>query len=160
MGECFMKRSLLFAPLLTLCFAITMSATAQQLPERGVRPAMEKFAEEWDAAANKRDASAAAAMYTEDAMRVTPEGFEYGRAAIEKGLAAAFKVISNSASKVEKVQVVGEIVLVTGSWSHTVQTQNGPVQARGFWGDTFVRDGDAWKASLAVVNTHMTLPPQ
>jgi ketosteroid isomerase-like protein len=73
-------------------------------------------------------------------------------------MAEAFKVVRKIADKVEKVQVVGDVVLVTGSWSATVQTQNGPVQARGFWGGACVRDGDAWKARLAIVNR--ALPPQ
>jgi hypothetical protein len=67
------------------------------------------------------------------------------------------KVVSNIADKIDKVQVVGEVVLVTGSWSATVQGQNGPVQARGFWGGAYVRDGGAWKARLAITNT--TPPP-
>jgi len=151
-----MKRSLLFAPLLTLCLA--MPAIAQQLSEQEVRPAIEKLLAAWDAAADKKDATAIATMYTEDAMRVTPGGFQYGRPAIERGLVEAFKVVSNITDKVEKVQVVGEVVLVTGSWSATVQDQNGPVQAHGFWGGAYVRDGGAWKARLAIVNR--ALPPQ
>ena len=57
-----------------------------------------------------------------------------------------------------QVQVVGEVVLVTGSWSATVQDQNGPVQAHGFWGGAYVRGGGAWKARVAIVNR--ALPPQ
>jgi uncharacterized protein (TIGR02246 family) len=96
-----------------------MSATAQQLSEQEVRLAIERLLEAWDAAADKKDATAIATTYTEDAMRVTPGGFQYGRAAIEKGPAEAFKVVSKIADKVEKVQVVGDVVLVTGSWSAT-----------------------------------------
>jgi ketosteroid isomerase-like protein len=84
-----MKRSLLFAPLLTVCLA--MPAAAQQLSEQEVRPAIERLLEAWDAAADKKDAAGIATMYTEDAMRVTPRGFQYGRDAIEKGLEETFQ---------------------------------------------------------------------
>jgi len=43
------------------------------------------------------------------------------------------------------------VVLVTASWSATIQTPNGPVQGQGFWGGAYVRDGGAWKARLAVL---------
>ena len=153
-----MKSLLLFAPLLTLSLA--MPAAAQQLSEQEVRPAIERLLEAWDAAASKKDAAGIAALYTEDAIRVTPRGILYGRAAIEKGLVETLKVSSNIADKVDKVQVVGEVVLVTGSWSATVQIQNAPVQARGFWGGVYVRDGDTWKTRLAIVNMTPTPPQQ
>ncbi len=51
----------------------------------GTRRYMERLLEAWDTAASKKDAAAIAALYTEDAMRITPGGFQYGRAAIEKG---------------------------------------------------------------------------
>jgi ketosteroid isomerase-like protein len=51
-----------------------MPGIAQQLSEQEVRPAIEKLLAAWDAAADKKDATAIATMYTEDAMRVTPRG--------------------------------------------------------------------------------------
>jgi uncharacterized protein (TIGR02246 family) len=153
-----MRRSPLFVALLTVSSAIP--AAAQQPSEQQVRPAIERLLETWDSAANRKDAAAVAALYAEDAMRVTPRGISYGRAAIEKDLAETFKVTSNIADKVEKVQVVGEVVLVTATWSATLQSKDGPIQARGFWGGVYVRDGDAWKTRLAVINRALPPPQQ
>ena len=151
-----MRRSPFFVALLMVCLAIP--AAAQQRSEQQVRAAIERLLETWDTAANRKDAAAVAALYTEDAMRVTPRGISYGRSAIEKDLVETFKVTSNIADKVEKVQVVGEVFLVTATWSATLQSKDGPIQARGFWGGVYVRDGDAWKTRLAIVNR--ALPPQ
>ncbi len=70
-----MKRSPFFGPLLTVCLAIP--AAAQQPSEQQVRPAIEKLLETWDAAANRKAAAGVAALYTEDAMRVTPRGIVF-----------------------------------------------------------------------------------
>jgi ketosteroid isomerase-like protein len=67
-----MRRSSFFLALLTVCLAIP--AAAQQPSEQQVRPAIERLLETWDAAANRKDAAAVAALYTEDAVRVTPRG--------------------------------------------------------------------------------------
>ena len=153
-----MRCSPFFVALLTVCLAIP--AAAQQLSEQQVRPAIESLLETWDTAANRKDAAAVAALYTEDAMRVTPRGISYGRAAIEKDLVETFKVTSNIADKVQKVQVVGEMVLVTATWSATLQSKDGPIQARGFWGGVYVRDGDTWKTRLAIINRALPPPQQ
>jgi uncharacterized protein (TIGR02246 family) len=152
-----MRRLAFFVALLTVCLAIP--AAAQQPSELQVRPAIERLLETWDTAAKRKDAAAVAALYSEDAVRVTPRGISYGRAAIEKDLVETFKVTSNIADKLEKVQVVGDVVLVTGTWSATRQSKDGPIQARGFWGGVYVRDGDAWKTRL-VINNSALPPPQ
>jgi uncharacterized protein (TIGR02246 family) len=48
---------------------------AQQIRERGKK---------YDEAFNKNDATAVAALFTEDALQVTPDGLYSGRQAIEK----------------------------------------------------------------------------
>jgi len=152
------RRSPFFAALLTVCLAIP--AAAQQPSEQQARSAIERLLETWDTAANRKDAAAVAALYTEDAMRVTPRGISYGRAAIEKDLVETFKVTRNIADKVEKVQVVGEVVLVSATWSATLQSKDGPIQARGYWGGVYVRDGDTWKTRLAITNRALPPPQQ
>jgi hypothetical protein len=40
-----------------------------------------------------------------------------------------------------------------GEWSMTIQGQNGgPIQLKGYWGDIFAREGDAWKARMVTTN--------
>ena len=54
-------------------------------------PAMDKLAADWSATFAKGDAKALAGFYTENAVRVTPEGGRVvGRAAIEKEFASNF----------------------------------------------------------------------
>jgi len=68
--------------IVTLGMGIT-SASAQ------TKEAMEKLAADWAAAFHKGDAKALAGLYTEGAVRVTPQGGTVvGRAAIEKEFAA------------------------------------------------------------------------
>jgi uncharacterized protein (TIGR02246 family) len=54
-------------------------------------PAIQQLATDYETAFNKADTSAVAALYTEDALRVTPDGrLLAGREAIAKGYAEAF----------------------------------------------------------------------
>jgi hypothetical protein len=92
--------------------------------------------------------------------RWSREPSSWRASAVEKDLVETFKVTSNIADKIEKVQVVGEVVLVTATWSATLQGKDGPIQARGFWGGVYVRDGDAWKTHLAIINRALPSPQQ
>jgi hypothetical protein len=56
---------------------------AQQLPEKDARKVVPNLVDTSEKAAQMKDA-AAIASYTEDSMRVTPDGILYGRAAVEK----------------------------------------------------------------------------
>lgn len=154
-----MRRSLLVALLMAIGFA--MPATAQKLSEQEARKAVESIIEVWVNSAAKKDAAGIAALYTEDAMRVTPDGILYGRAAIEKNLAEGLKVFSNISIKLDRIHVLESgAIKSAGTWSGTVQTPNGPVPANGFWGVTDVRDGNTWKASLDTYNMATPPPPQ
>ena len=131
---------------------------AAQLSGQDARQAAEKNIQTWVTAANNKNAAAVAALYTEDAMRVTPQGVLYGRSAIEKDMVEGLKVFSNIAIKLDQVKVLNDdTVMTTGSWSGTLQGPNGPMQVGGFWGDTDVLDGGMWKARLSTYN--MTPPP-
>ena len=129
-------------------------AAQQAISEPEARKVVESLIEVWVKAAANKDAAGISALYTEDAMRVTPDGILYGRAAIEKNLVEGLKVFSNIAIKLDRVHVLGSgAIESTGTWSGTLQTDKGPVPAKGFWGVTDVSDGDTWKASLDVYNT-------
>jgi len=147
------------APLTALlAIGLAMPVAAQQLSEQDARKIVQNLVDTWEKAAQMKDAAAIAALYTEDTMRVTPDGTLYGRAAVERNLAEALKVFSNIKLKLDQVHVINDRAnQSTGTWSGTIQTPNGAVPENGFWGVTDVRDGSAWKASLDVYN--MAAPP-
>jgi uncharacterized protein (TIGR02246 family) len=150
------KSPVLLTVLLTI--SSTLPAAAQQLSEQDARKVVQNLVDTWEKAAQMKDAAAIAALYTENTMRVTPDGILYGRAAVEKNFAEALKVFSDIKLKLDQVHVVNDgAIQSTGMWSGTVQTPNGAVPANGFWGVTDVKDGGAWKASLDVYN--MATPP-
>jgi uncharacterized protein (TIGR02246 family) len=151
-----MRRSLLLASVLVI--GLAGPTIAAQLSEQEARQAVEKNLQAWVAGGAKKDAAAIAALYTEDAMRVTPQGALYGRSAIEKDFVEGLKVFSDIALKLDQVKVVNDdTMLTTGTWSGTLQGPSGPMHVGGFWGTTNVRDGGTWKTRLDVYN--MTPPP-
>jgi uncharacterized protein (TIGR02246 family) len=110
-----------------------------------------KFAE----AVNNNDAAAVAALYTEDAVFVTDRGPVHGRQAIEKWWADTFKAVhpKNYIDKTDpsSLRVVGtaDTIRVAGEWNETLQGKNGePIQAKGYWSDILVREGDDWKIQV------------
>jgi ketosteroid isomerase-like protein len=114
-----------------------------------------KYAE----AVNSNDAAAVAALYTEDAVRVTDTGKIYGREAIEKYWADLFKQIhfSNHIAKQDTPHIIGTAgneMWGTGEWSNTIQGKNwGPKDLKGYWGNIFVHQGDDWKILMDTSNT-------
>jgi uncharacterized protein (TIGR02246 family) len=105
-------------------------------------------------ALNTLDAPAMAAFYTEDGVVVTPDGWFSGRENIEKWYAYMFQRWhpANSIRQNDQVTAVGNQAWAVGRWWSTLQSQNGPVLARGFWSAIYVREGDAWKIRMANYN--------
>jgi uncharacterized protein (TIGR02246 family) len=77
-----------------LVLAVSMAALAVGLTSASAQtkdPAMDKLAADWTAAFDRADAKTLAGYYTENAVRITPEGGKVvGRSAIEKEFAANF----------------------------------------------------------------------
>lgn len=141
-----------------LAIGLAMPVLAQQTSsEQDTRQAAESFVDAFNSAVRKKDAAGLAALYTEDAFIVTPEGTISGRSAIEKSSAENFKVFTESA-KLERVVVIGNGMRVrSGSWAGTLQVPNGPIQLKGYWATTDVLDGGTWKIRMETYN--VTPPP-
>ena len=115
-----------------------------------------KYAE----AVNNNDAAAVAALYTEDAVFLTPQGPIYGRKAIEKFFADDFQKWHHSNFIVNADQYSPHIIGTSGNeawsngkWSQTIKGQNfGPIQLNGYWSSITVREGDAWKILMDTTN--------
>lgn len=108
----------------------------------------------FDEAYKRSDAVALAALFTEDAVLVTPEGLFPGRQAIEKWYAELFERWhpANNVGQTDQLNAIGNEAWAVGEWWCTLQSKNGPVQARGYWSEIYVREGDAWKIRMLTVS--------
>jgi uncharacterized protein (TIGR02246 family) len=95
-----------------------------------------------------KDAAAVAALFTEDAVLVAPDGMFFGREAIEKRYEETFQnwpfTLFNDLRDCH-LKAIDNAVWSTGEWSATFQSQSGPVFVRGYFTAIYVREGDAWK---------------
>jgi uncharacterized protein (TIGR02246 family) len=109
---------------------------------------------EYEEIFNKNDAAALAALVTEDAAQMSPEGPICGREAIQKKYADLFEQShpTNLVCTVDWVNLVGNVLWNSGGWSCTFQGENGPLRVKGYRLDVLVREGDAWKESMSCYN--------
>jgi uncharacterized protein (TIGR02246 family) len=127
-------------------------------------PAMDKLAADWAAAFAKGDAKALAGFYTENAIRVTPEGGKVvSRGAIEKEFAANFAGPFKGAKitiNVGSIQHVSADVAVNeGTYEVTgiLKPDGKPAPAlRGSYLNTIVKKGAAW---IIASNAGILPPP-
>jgi uncharacterized protein (TIGR02246 family) len=123
---------------------------------------------------SKSDAAALAALFTEDAVFVTPGGILSGREAIEKryqnvfndlakrlgtGASPESNHITNVTKPVELHPIDNDTVWGVGQWSQTIPGPNNTVkEVHGNWGVVNVRVGDTWKTRMLTVNVAPTAP--
>jgi hypothetical protein len=121
-----------------------------------------------DEAWSKSDATALAALFTDDAIFVTPGTTFSGRGAIEKryqdvfqrlksklgsDLSAEGKHITNVTKNIEMHALDNNAVWGVGEWSQMLPGPNGTVkEIHGSYGCVTVRVGDTWKNRMLVVN--------
>jgi uncharacterized protein (TIGR02246 family) len=164
-----MKRRLVIAlVLIAICIALPTFADtntsdpriSQQRDLLGIPDALAVFGElsgKLDDAYNNKDAEAAAALFTEDAVLVTPDGMVFGRQAIEKRYADTFQrsPMTDFLSRRDRLQLnaIDNAVWSVGEWWGTLQSQNGPAFAWGYWTTIYVREGDDWKIRMLTSNS-------
>ena len=123
-------------PLLCLLSAMPNHAMAQAQLDNDATADMQKhFAEAY----NRGDLDAMAAVFTEDAVRVTPSGIFQGRDAIRRGFQDALKLGLHDYS-VQRVisRSEGSLVFNAGKW----QAKLGDHQFHGYYTAILVREGD------------------
>ena len=101
----------------------------------------------FDAAFNRNDAAAVAALYTEDAVFETPNGTFNGRLAIEEENAKHYfeeRHSNNLVTMVDQVIAVGDEIRVTGTWSDIFE-EIGTIHADGTYSWVLVHEDDAWR---------------
>jgi ketosteroid isomerase-like protein len=109
-----------------------------------------------DEAFNRSDAGALAALFTEDAVLVAPDGIFSGRQAIEKRYANVFQKWHNinHIGQANQLNAIGNEPWSVGEWWNTLQSQTGPVFVGGYWSAIYVREGDGWKMRMLAVSEH------
>ncbi len=137
----YMVGTLLTAALITGC------QTSTAADEAAIRAIGEAF----DAAYNSRDATALAAIFTDDAVRMIPnEEADQGREAIRAAFVAEFEsgiFGADSQGEVRDVHILGDLAAARGTWSITATPTDGePFQDRGYWTAVYRRQDDgSWK---------------
>jgi uncharacterized protein (TIGR02246 family) len=102
----------------------------------------------------ENDASAVAALFTEDGVLVAPDGMSYGRQAIEKRYAETFRrwPITTFSSQRYQLNAIDNAVWAVGEWWSTLQTEIGPKFEGGYWSAIYIREGNAWKIRMLTVS--------
>jgi uncharacterized protein (TIGR02246 family) len=151
-----MLRSCTIIPIVAI--GLAMPAAAQHVSDQDARQAGESVVQAHNKASQAKDAAGVAALYSEDATDITPDGPIFGRAAIQKKYAEDFKSFTAEPAKLDRVIMIGDTArLRIGSWSGVYQSPNGPMHVKGYWTTTDVRDGDTWKIRMETEN--LTMPP-
>jgi uncharacterized protein (TIGR02246 family) len=149
-----MKKCLV-APLagLAISFALPTYAQEKDLADPQTTQKLLAFGKADEEAENNNDAAAKAALFTRDAVLLTPEGLIIGRQAIQKYYTNAWQswhptnyVAKADGNAYHLIGTAGNELWATGESSETGQGNNGePIPVKFHWLCIFVREGDDWK---------------
>ena len=134
------------------------STIVQQHDLLGIPDALAVFGEvngKLDDAYNNKDAEAAAALFTEDAVLVMPDGMVLGRQAIKERYAETFQrwpITDFLSGERLGLNGIDNAVWSVGEWYGNLQSQTGPAFVWGYWSTIYVREGDAWKFRMLTWN--------
>jgi ketosteroid isomerase-like protein len=152
----------LLLPLATLTIGLAVPALAQQektTVDAQTVQQLHAIGSKSDEAFKKGDAGARAALFTEDAILLGPNGPIKGRQAIEKYYTDLFQKVHfiENVTKYDKdsphvIGTSGNDVWESGEWSCSIEDQNGvPKQLKGYWCSVKVREGDTWNSQSTFV---------
>jgi len=104
-----------------------------------------------------KDAAAVAALFTEDAVLVAPDGIFSGRQAIEKRYEDTFQrwpFTQFNDPRDCHLKAIDNAVWSYGEWGGTLQGEAGPVFVKGYFSAIYVREGDDWKMRILTLTEH------
>ncbi len=133
-----------------LCFlmaAFSAPAVAADT-DQSLRQEVEKIAAAYAENFNQQNSGGIAALYAKDGMAVNPTGLHADIAQIYEG---AFKAgFNHNEITVNQVWPLGtDSLLATGEYHITGKNPSGaPIEVRGLWTSTDVREGGSWKIRL------------
>jgi ketosteroid isomerase-like protein len=150
-----MKR--LLAPLVAICAGFAGSAFALSGDLAGNTGALEHLGElntQLKAGLREDNAATLAALFTEEAVCVTPQGVLIGREAIAEGLDHVFKgsCLKSQIFQTDQLHSLGRDVWSVGQWWTTLQSLQGTAFLSGYWSAIFVQDGGAWKMRMLTLS--------
>jgi uncharacterized protein (TIGR02246 family) len=145
-----------------VCFAVPAftqqkntadSKIVQQRDLLGVPKAIDDFGAlslKLEEAFKENDASAIAALFTEDGILVASDGMFSGRQAIEKRYDDLFQQspITTVSGQRYQLNAIDDAVWSVGKWWSTNQTETGPKFEGGYWSAIYIHEGDDWKIRL------------
>jgi uncharacterized protein (TIGR02246 family) len=147
----------LFAPLvgLSACFAASAFALSGDLA--GNTRALEHLSElnlQLKTALREDNAAGLAALFTEEAVCVTPHGVLIGREAIAEGLDHIFKdsCLTSQIFQIDQLHSWGNDAWSVGQWWTTQQGLQGTAFLSGYWSAILVQDGGAWKMRMLTLS--------
>ena len=136
---------------------------AQQRDLLGDPKALDEFgvlATKQSEAFTNNDAAAVAALFTEDAVLVAPDGIFSGRQAIQKRYEDTFQrwpfTLFNDPRDCH-LKAIDNAIWSFGEWGGTLQDQTGPVFVKGYFSSIYVREGDDWKIRMLSLIEHQRL---
>ena len=135
---------------LAISLAVRGFAQEKEQVDPKIRQQIEAIDAKYDEAFNKHDATAIAALYTEDAVEVTRLGVFSGREAIEKRYKALLQgsSLSDHVSKLDQVhKAIGIYPWAVGSWTD----KDSSSRYTGFRFLVYLPVGGEWKISKEVV---------
>jgi uncharacterized protein (TIGR02246 family) len=139
--------SVLIASLLT---GLGTSAIGQPNVSQTDQKAAREVHVQFTTAFNRQDAAGLAALFSEDGIRVTPQGIIQGRDAIQKDLDKRFQSGFHDLSITPLiVRTLNALIWETGEWTMKIGDQ--PV--RGYFATTLVREGNSFKIRDETFNT-------
>jgi ketosteroid isomerase-like protein len=146
-------RTLLTLAGLAITPLVPVLAQERDTVDPEVRQQIEAALTKFDEAFNKHDATATAALYTQDAAEVVSElsagGLAFGQQAIEKRHAADLASNPGELShKLLQVHAIGNEICAISEWSMPpMKTKGGHYVVM-----IYVREADDWKIRMAYVN--------
>jgi ketosteroid isomerase-like protein len=166
-----MKIRLVVASLVGLAIVLAVPTFAQQKDTADARIAQQhdligdpKALDEFGVLATKqeeaftnKDAAAVAALFTEDAVLVAPDGIFSGKQAIEKRYEDTFQrwpFTQFNDPRDCHLKAIDNAVWSYGEWGGTLQGEAGPVFVKGYFSAIYVREGDDWKMRTLTLTEH------
>jgi uncharacterized protein (TIGR02246 family) len=112
-------RLLLTVAGLAMSFALPAFAQEKETVDPQIRQQLEALCKKFDEASNKADAAALAALFTQDAVEVSPDGLVYGRQALEKKYGDMFQKFhpTDHLNTIERVYMLGKDTCMIIKWS-------------------------------------------
>ena len=133
---------------LAIGFAAPTLAQEKDAVDPQMRQQLEAIDKIFDEAYNKNDAAAVAALFTKDAVLISPLGVFSGRAGVEKYFVDVFHrwIITDYVSRLDHAYASGSDICAIWEIFHYGR------QEKGYCTAIYVREGNTWKIRMAYCN--------